>query len=326
MVLVDKTMTKKRILITGAGGFVGPYLIKELQQYSEYEIYGSVYKDTSSLSNLLSPDHILCGDLNNATVASSHVSAARPDIVYHLAALSVVHNSVDNALSILQANTALSYNTLEAVRTVAPHARFIAICSANEYGSVDVGASIPESAPLRPLNPYAVSKVTQEMLALQYHVAYGMDVVLLRPFNHSGPGQTPDFVLPRLAQKVVTIEQGVSLPSLELGSGSAVRDFTDVRDIVRAYVAIATVGKSGEAYNIGTGIGHTIRKIAEIYQSLSKKKFAIIEKPELARPSDVPILIADVTKLKKLSGWSPMISLEKTISDILEYERKNYGN
>lgn len=317
----------KRILITGAGGFVGPYLIKELKNNPEYEIYGSVYRANSSLADLLPEDHILTGDLTNPTVVSAHIKESRPDIIYHLAALSVVHNSEDNALAVMQTNAALSHTLLESVKHNATNARFVAISSANLYGSVDP-SMIPtsESAPLRPLNPYAVSKVTQEMLALEYHLAHGLDVVILRPFNHSGPGQTADFVLPRLAQKVVTIEREVALPTLDLGSGSAVRDFTDVRDIARAYALAAAHGVSGEVYNIGSGIGHKIRDVAEIFRSQSKRPFEIQENPDLSRPSDVPTLIADATKFRSITGWEPIISLQKTISDILDYERKTYND
>ncbi len=318
-------MTKK-ILITGAGGFVGSYLIKELQKDPNNEIYGSVYKSSSDITNLLPHDHILAGDLTQKEVAVSHIKASMPDVIYHLAALSVVHNSTVNALATLQGNTAISYNLFEAIREHSKSSRTIAICSANVYGSVDP-KNIPtsESVCFRPLNPYAVSKITQEMIAQQAHLSYGLDVVIVRPFNHSGPGQTDDFVLPKLAKKVVAIEQESTLPELELGGGSAIRDWTDVRDMVKAYVLVAGTGLSGEIYNIGSGVGTSIRAVADIFVSLSKKPFQIIEKPELSRTSDVPVLVADITKFKELTGYFPLISLERTISDILEYERKNYG-
>ncbi|GAB4027673.1 MAG: GDP-mannose 4,6-dehydratase [Candidatus Microgenomates bacterium] len=316
---------KKRILITGAGGFVGSYLIKELKKDENNEVYGSVYKSTTDISSLLPKEHILTGDLTQKDIANNHVKTANPDIIYHLAALSVVHNSTLNALSTLQGNTAISYNLFEAIRAHAPKSRTIAVCSANVYGAVDPrDIPISESTPFRPLNPYAISKVTQEMLALQSHLANGLDVVIVRAFNHSGPGQTQDFVLPKLARQVVAIEKELALPKLELGSGSSVRDFTDVRDMVKAYVLTSAMGVSGEVYNIGSGIGVSIRNVAEILQSLSKKRFEIIEKPELSRVSDVPVLVADTTKFKDLTGYFPVISLERTISDILEYERNNY--
>jgi GDP-4-dehydro-6-deoxy-D-mannose reductase len=315
----------KRILITGAGGFVGSYLIKELQKDKNNEIYGSVYKSTSDIASLLPMDHILAGDLTDLKVAQLHIQSAKPDVIYHLAALSVVHNSTQNALATLQGNTAISYNLFEAIRTHAPHARTLAICSANVYGVVPaLSIPISENTPFRPLNPYAVSKITQEMIALQAHLSYGLDVVILRPFNHSGPGQTQDFVLPKLARQIVEIEHESKLPVLELGSGSSIRDFTDVRDMVKAYVMAEKSCLTGETYNIGSGVGTSIRAVADIFASYSKKPFKIIEKPELTRHSDVPSLVANVNKFKELTGYFPLISLERTISDILEYERNNY--
>ncbi len=312
----------KRILVTGAGGFVGTYLIKELQKNPTNEIFAAVYKSTSDISQLLAPDHILEGDLTNYLVAESHIKVANPDIIYHLAAISIVHSSVQNALAVLQSNTAISYNMLEAMRQHAPNARFLAICSANEYGALDA-RHIPtaEHAPLRPLNPYAVSKVTQEMLALQAHCAYGLDVVILRPFNHTGVGQTTDFVIPRLAETFAKIEKQLIPPKVEVGNLTSIRDFTDVRDIVKAYVLAAEMGMPGEIYNIGSGVGHTIAQIVEIFESLSTTKVTVVESDTISRRADVPALVADTTKFRDLTGYFPAISLERTISDILEYYR-----
>lgn len=313
-------MTK--ILITGAGGFVGTYLIKELQKDSDNEIYGAVFKSTSDISALLDSNHIIEGDLNNPVVAASLVKQSNPDVVYHLAALSVVGSSVVNAVSVLNTNTTISYNVLEAVKNNAPHARFIAIASANEYGAVqDPSRPIHESEPLRPLNPYAVSKVTQEMLSSMYHLAYDLDVVILRPFNHTGVGQTTEFVIPRLAEQFARIEKGLLPPFIEVGNITTIRDFTDVRDMVRAYVLASVKGISGDIYNIGSGVGHTIKEIIDILQSLSKVKVGVKVKNELVRTGDVPVLIADATKFKDLTHWQPTISLETTISDILNHYR-----
>lgn len=311
-----------KILVTGAGGFVGTYLIKELQKNSDNEIFAAVYKSTSDVSKLLPPDHILEGDLTNYQVAEAHVKASMPDFIYHLAAISIVHSSVENALSVMQSNTAISYNMLEAMRAMTPKARFIAICSANEYGALDP-KNIPtnELSPLRPLNPYAVSKVTQEMLALQAHYAYGLDVVVLRPFNHTGVGQTTDFVIPRLAETFVKIEKNQIPPVVEVGNLDSIRDFTDVADVVRAYVLAGEMGMPGEIYNIGSGVGHTIRQIVEMFENISTVRVTVRESEAISRRADVPVLVADITKFKELTGFFPTISLERSISDILEYYR-----
>lgn len=312
----------KKILITGAGGFVGTYLIKELQKSSDVEIFGAVFKSTSDITSLLPPDHIIEGDLSDSQFATSLVERSRPDVVYHLAALSVVGSSVDKAVSVMNANTTISYNILEAQRVIAPTARFIAVASANEYGAVAAADKpITESTPLRPLNPYAVSKVAQEMLATMYHLAYGLDVVVLRPFNHTGIGQTTEFVIPKLAEQFARIERGEQPPVIEVGNLDSIRDFTDVRDMVRAYVLAASHAQPGEIYNLGSGTGHTIREILDILQSLSKTKVEIKVQEDLVRTADVPSLICDATKFASLSGWKPEISLNQTISDILNYYR-----
>lgn len=313
-------MTK--ILITGAGGFVGTYLIKALQQTSDNEIFAAVYKSTSDIKDLVPADHIVEGDLTDFTFASHLLETTNPDVVYHLAALSVVSNSVQNAVAIMNSNTAISYNLFEAIKLHSPSTKIVAICSANEYGSVqDTTKPIDESTPLRPLNPYAVSKVTQEMLALQYHLAHALNVVIVRPFNHTGVGQTTDFVIPRLAEQFAKIEKGIIPPIIEVGNTDTIRDFTDVRDMVQAYVLAAQLGVSGEIYNIGSGVGYTIAQIIEMLQALSPVKVEIKVNKEFVRSADVPILVADAAKFKSTTGWAPSISLQTTISDILTYYR-----
>lgn len=315
-------MTK--ILITGAGGFVGTYLIKELQKSPENEIFGAVFSATSDVSSLLPSDHVIEGDLSNYDFAKNLVSKSMPDVIYHLAALSVVGTSEAKALSVINTNTTISYNLLEAVKNITPAARFVAIASANVYGAViDSSKPINESTPIRPLNPYAVSKVSQEMLATMYHLAYGLDVVIVRPFNHTGVGQTTDFVVPKLAEQFARIENGELESVIEVGNLDTVRDFTDVRDMVVAYILAAKSGKSGEIYNIGSGTGHSISDIINILQSLSTAKVEIKVKEELVRKSDVPILVCEVAKFKSICSWTPKISINQTLSDILNYYRGN---
>jgi len=311
-----------RILITGAGGFVGTHLIKELQKNPEGEIFAAVYKSTSDIASLVEADHISEGDLTDYAFAQKLIQTTKPDVIYHLAALSVVHNSAEHATSVINSNTTISYNLLEATRLYTPKARFMAICSANVYGLV-APSEIPikESSPFRPLNPYAVSKIAQEMLALQYHLAHGLNVVILRPFNHTGVGQTTDFVIPAFAKQFVKIEQGAT-SVIEVGNLETTRDFTDVSDMVRAYVLASEKCVSGVAYNIGSGRGYTIREILNIFQKITGKTVEIKVNQSLMRKSDVPILIADASKFRKVTGWEPKVSLETTISDILNYWRK----
>lgn len=313
----------KKVLITGAGGFVGTHLIHALLASGDVEIFAAVYKATSDITALIPADHIIAGDLTDFAFAEKLVQVARPEVVYHLAAISIVHNSAKETTNVLNTNSTISFNMLEAVRLHAPKARFIAISSGNVYGAVqDSTFPINESTPLRPLNPYAVSKITQEMLALEYYLAYALDVVILRPFNHTGVGQTNNFVIPRFAEQFVAIEKGSS-PVVEVGNVDTIRDFTDVRDMVSAYVLAAEKCLSGEIYNIGSGTGHTIGEILDILQSLSSAKVEIKVKAEYVRTSDVPVLVADASKFREVTGWEPKIVLSKTISDILENYRLN---
>lgn len=311
----------KRILITGAGGFVGTYLIRALQANGGVEIFASVYHSTTSLTDLLPSDHIYEGDLTDPAFANLLLRSARPNLIYHLAALSVVHNSSDNAASVISSNSTLSYNLLESTRLHAPQARFLAICSANVYGLVDAReVPIKETQAFKPLNPYAISKIAQEMLALQYYLVYGLDIVILRPFNHTGVGQTTDFVIPALAAQLVKVERGQQA-HISAGNLSTIRDFTDVRDMVQAYILAADHCQAGEAYNIGSGQGHSVQQIIDILRSLTTSSVTVDVQADRVRRGDVPVLIADATKFNKATTWSPQISLSTTISDILNHYR-----
>ncbi len=311
----------KKILITGAGGFVGTHLIRALKEAGEVEIFASVFKSTSDISTLLSEDHIIAGDLTDFAFTEQLVKTSQPDVIYHLAAISIVTDDPSQTTAVMSTNSTISFNILESTRLYAPHARFISICSANVYGLV--GASdlpIKESTPLRPLNAYAVSKITQEMLSLEYHLAYGLDVVILRPFNHTGPGQTESFLLPALAKQFASIQKGAE-PVIEIGNTESSRDYTDVRDMVRAYILASEKCLSGEVYNIGSGVSYKTRAIIEMFEEVSGIKVTIKEKDQLVRKSDVPILVADASKFSSLTTWKPSISMQQTISDILDSYR-----
>ncbi len=310
----------KRVLITGAGGFVGTHLVHALQQHAEYEIFAAVYKSTSDIAGIIPADHIQEGDLTEYAFAESLIQATRPDLVFHLAALSAVERNDAQAVKIMTANTTLQFNLLEAIRAHQPKARIIAICSGNAYGLVEPGTrSITESTPLRPLNAYAVSKITQEMLSLQYHLAYGLDVVILRPFNHTGPGQTDNFVIPTLAKQFAEIAKGKHVPTIEVGNLETIRDYTDVADMVQAYILAAEKGESGEIYNIGTGNGASVRELIEMFKKITGMSVEVVVKEEIVRHADVPALVCDATKFKQITSWEPSISLETTLQNVYNY-------
>lgn len=312
----------KKVLITGAGGFVGPHLIRFLQSYGNTDIYCSAFSSASDISELVPLDHIITGDLTRFADADTLIRTVQPDIIYHLASLSAVGSSVENAARVLTANTLLQYNLLESLRLNRPQARLLAVCSANEYGLVhESEVPISESQPLRPLNPYAVSKVAQEMLALQYHYAHGLDTVILRPFNHTGEGQTSDFVIPALAEQFVRIAAGSREPVIEVGNTASIRDFTDVKDMVRAYVLAVEKCESGEVYNVGYGKGISIADIIKLFEEISGLSVTVKQHPGKVRASDVPVLLSDSGKFRAATGWEPEIKLKDTLTRVYNYYR-----
>lgn len=315
----------KRILVTGAGGFVGPYLIRELQKNPENVIYASVYSPTSNIGGLLSADHILPGDLTTFAYAKNLIQICSPDVVYHLASLSRVENSVAETTHLITNNTLLTFNLLEALRELKPQARVVGVCSGNVYGQVLPGElPIKETTPLRPQNAYAVSKISQEYLLLEYHYAHGLDVTILRPFNHTGPGQLDEFVIPSLAKQVVAIKRRDQPPVLKVGNLAAARDFCDVRDMARAYTLAADHCLSGEIYNIGSGRAYTIKETLSLLQTLAKVSLTLEEDATKVRSSDIPVLVADSTKFRAASSWAPEYSFEQTLESVLQYwEGKN---
>lgn len=312
----------KNVLITGAGGFAGSHLLELILESGLYKPYVTTYENSDFLTKLLPTEQIFQGDLTDYQFTEKLIIQSKPDYIFHLAALSIVENSVEKAQLVLTSNLVLQYNLLEAVKNHAPHARFIAVCSANEYGKVeDSEVPISEDAPLRPLNPYAVSKISQEYLSLQYHYSYGLDVVILRPFNHTGERQIDSFVIPSLAKQIAQIELGRQ-DSLTIGNLEAVRDFTDVKDMVKAYLLAAEKGVAGEVYNIGSGTGYTVQEILDMLIKLSSKEINIVQDDAKMRPSDVPTLIADNAKFSNLTGWNPEINIQATLERVLNYYRE----
>jgi GDP-4-dehydro-6-deoxy-D-mannose reductase len=314
----------KRVLVTGAGGFVGHHLIKKLVSTDD-QIFAATYTQSDELAALLPEAQILLGDLTDHSYAKSVIAASRPDVVYHLAALSVVHNDVPRARRALENNLGLQYNLLEELRQSAPQARLLAICSGNVYGAVKPEeVPIQESAPVRPLNAYAVSKLSQEILALQYFYAYQLDVVILRPFNHTGPGQIDQFVIPAFAKQFAKIKMGLSEPVIEVGNLDTARDFTDVTDMVEAYQLAAARAVSGEIYNVGSGRATKIGEILDLLQEISGIKVEVKVDSSRVRAADIPVLVADSAKFRAVTGWEPAVPLKQTLTNVLNYWEEKY--
>lgn len=313
----------KRILVTGADGFVGSHLIDYLKEKQIGEVFGTSYSGSESLNAKLGADHVIAVDLTKEEPVFQLVKDVQPDWIIHLASIAVVGDSFSKTHQVMQANTSIQYTMLEAVRQFAPQARFLSIGSATCYGNLPSSfnsSQIREDFPFYPTNPYAVSKLTQEYLALSYYLAYGLDIVRVRSFNQIGPRQTYDFAVPAFAQQIVKIQKGEQ-EFIGVGNLSAVRDLTDVRDAVRAYVLLLEKGIKGEVYNLGSGHGVSMQSVLDTLIELAGGDIMVNVDTARLRPIDVPKFVADNQKLRSL-GWEPTIPLETTLRDILKFERE----
>ena len=248
----------------------------------------------------------------------------RPDAIYHLAGFSNVGLSWKNPALTFDVNVKGTINLFEAVRAcgLEKTARFLVIGSSEQYGLVaPEQCPIAETTPLSPSNPYAISKAAQEQLAALYHKAHGLQTVLVRAFNHIGPKQAPIFVVADFCKQVAEIEAGRREPVLRVGNLDAARDFTDVRDIVRAYRALIERGAPGEVYNVGQGASYTVRAVLDEILSQAKRPVTVETDPAKLRPLDMPLTLADISKLRAATGWAPRIPLAQTIADTLDYWR-----
>ena len=309
-----------KILVTGATGFAGSHLVELLLKDAGVEVFGTTFSKGSESAFGLDAEHLISVDLTNAPATDAMVARIQPDQIYHLAAFAFVGKSFERAEEVLENNSKVQLHMLEAVRARAPRARMLSIGSAEEYGFSEPGElPIKETHSFRPINPYAVSKVTQEMLALAYQKSFALDVVRVRPFNHIGERQSAEFAIPSFVKQIVAVERG-NQQVMTVGSLHAVRDFTDVKDMVSGYVAVMNRGQSGEVYNLGSGIGVSMQRVVELLQEISKRDIVLETDVSKVRPFDVPEIIADIAKAKRL-GWTPSIPLKESLQRVLEYWR-----
>ncbi len=315
---------KLRILITGITGFVGSHLAEYALAKGDVEVFGT-YRWRSRMENvegILDQITLVDCDLRDSVAVRNCMREVRPDYIFHLAAQSFVPASWQAPEETLTTNIISELNLLEAMRDMDKEVRIQVAGSSEEYGLVfEEEAPIKETNPLRPLSPYAVSKVAQDMLAYQYHRSYGLFTIRTRAFNHEGPRRGHVFVTSNFARQIAWIEAGKKEPVIEVGNLSARRDFTDVRDVVQAYWLSLEKGEPGEVYNIGSGKAVTIQAMLDMLLSLTDVKIEVRPVPERMRPSDVELLLADVSKFNARTGWKAEIPLEKTLSDTLGYWR-----
>ncbi len=316
----------QRVLITGITGFAGSHLAEHLlADRPEAEIFGT-YRWRSRRENIEAIEgkvRLLECDLSDMTAVRLVLEASRPDAIFHLAAQSFVPASWVSPLQTLTDNIAGQTNIFEAVRSLGLDPAIQIACSSEEYGLVlPHEVPIRETNPLRPLSPYAVSKVTQDFLAYQYFMSYGIRAVRTRGFNHTGPRRGEVFVTSNFAKQVATIEAGKTEPVIKVGNLDAVRDFTDVRDMVRGYVLAAEKGRPGEVYNLASGRAVSIRAMLDKLVAMAKVEVRVETDPARLRPSDVQVLIGDYGKFHADTGWEPKIPFDQTLEDLLNYWRQ----
>ena len=318
-----------KILITGITGFVGPHLAEYCLTLPETEIFGTVFsggvdKESQKIDELKKRVELLECDLTEKASALEILEKTRPDKIFHLAAQSFVPLSWKSPQDTIVNNIVSELNIFEAIRALAIAPIIIIACSSEEYGLVSENElPVKEENPLRPLSPYAVSKVAQEMLGYQYSKSYGLKAVLTRFFNTEGPGRGEEFVCSNFAKQIVEIEKGKKEPVIFVGNLEAKRDFSDVRDMVRAYWLASEKCRFGEPYNICSGQPKSVQSVLDLLLSLSKaKNIQIKQDPARMRSSEVSSLFGDSSKFREETGWRPEIPFEKTMEDLLNYWRE----
>lgn len=311
-----------RALITGISGFVGSHLAEHLLTNSDWEVAGTIYGPDQNIRHLSDRLEVYPAELSRLPVVEFVLERAHPDVIFHLAAQPLTGHSFRDPWGTLATNISMQVSLLQAMVNIELDCRILIVGSSEEYGLVrEEDLPVDEETPLRPMNPYAVSKIAQDMLGLQYHLSHGLDTIRLRPFNHIGPRQSLGFVAPDFARQIALIEAGLQEPVMLVGNLEAERDFTDVRDVVRAYTLLATRGETGQVYNVGSGLAHPIREVLETLLSLTDVRITVETDPGRIRPSDVPCVVCDYRCLYEATGWQPAFPFEQSLRDILDYWR-----
>jgi len=314
-----------KVLITGITGFAGSHLADYILERGDAEVIGILRwrSRTENIEGFRDKVRFVECDLRDASSVRDVLDETRPDWIFHLAAQSFVPTSWTAPTESLVTNVLGQLNIFEAVKKLHMMPRIQLACSSEEYGLVfENELPIQETNPLRPLSPYAVSKVGQDMLGYQYWMSFKLPVIRTRGFNHEGPRRGPVFVCSDFAKQIADIEKGRREPVVRVGNLDARRDFTDVRDVVRAYWLALEKGEPGEVYNIASGKAWTIREMLDMLLGMTKAKIKVEQDPARMRPSDVPVLLGDASKFRSRTGWEPKIPFEQTMRDLLAYWRE----
>ncbi len=311
-----------RVFITGATGFAGSHLVARLVA-EKHEIFGFIRPIEVGGDYPFTP---LVGDLLDADSLKAAVADARPDVIYHLAGQADVGLSWKIPAQTLALNAGGTIHLLEAAVAFGSP-RVIAVTSADIYGSLSLDAMpINGLSQPRPNHPYAVSKIAASQMLQIYHQRYGLEIVEARPFNHIGPNQAPGFVVPDFASQIAAIKLGRQSRHMRVGNLNAERDFTDVRDVVRAYTLLADAGKPGHTYLICSGQPVPIHYLLTTLAELAGVELEIEYDPERMRPSDTPCLYGSFDKIRRDAGWQPEIHLRQSLADVLQHWLEKLGN
>ena len=318
-----------RVLITGISGFVGSvladYLLSDNSGRS-LELHGTIHRADRRVQHLRDRLHLHKGDLRNPSWIDKVIATVKPSYIFHLAAWSDVRASWDQPWAAYELNISCQLNLLEALRRHTPGARVLVVASSEVYGLIEPeDLPVDESTPLRPNSPYGISKVAQDLMAQQYWYNYKLSAVRVRSFNHIGPGQSDSFVASAFARQIAEIEAGKQQPVLKVGNLEAERDYTDVRDMVRAYWLALHHGEAGGVYNIGSSSSIPVQELLNVLIELSGVEIAVEEDPLRLRPSEVSRIVCNSDRFFKETGWVPRIPLRQSLADVLNYWRKITG-
>ena len=300
---------------------MGCYL-REFLKSQGHRIWGSAYPDVPEFS---AEEQIFYLDIRSEKDVFENIQEVEPDWIFHLAAVSNVRHSWDRRKETLETNIIGTLNVFEGIRQFSPDARVIFVSSSDIYGTQSLSESrLTEREAVLTMNPYAYTKWSGEVLSEFYARIENLNIVIARPFPHTGPGQSADFVCSDWACQIARIEKGLSEPVINVGNISVERDFTDVRDVVKAYVGLIEKGKTGQVYNVCSGRSFSLEKILECLLSYTQKEISVRVDPQKIRKVDIPRLVGDNKKIKGDVSWEPKIPVEQSLVELLEYWRSRF--